>query len=147
MKYSRYQNPETMSPGFVLWRVTTQWQREIVAALAPLQLTHAQFIVLACILRIEEEHNRPVNQIAIAKQANMVPQVVSQILRKIEPLELIQRPEDPNDARAKLVSLTKKGKKTTEQAIKLVEDTDAAFFHGISDDVITELSGLVERNS
>src|SRR3954453_8138901 len=34
------------SPGFLLWRVTQRWQRSIVAALRPLDLTHAQFVLL-----------------------------------------------------------------------------------------------------
>jgi hypothetical protein len=35
------------SPGFLLWHVTLRWQREIAAALAPLGLTHVQFVLLA----------------------------------------------------------------------------------------------------
>src|SRR4051812_25420869 len=34
------------SPGFLLWRVTQRWQRVIAAALRPLELTHAQFVLL-----------------------------------------------------------------------------------------------------
>src|SRR5260370_30828241 len=32
------------SPGFLLWQVTLRWQRDIATALAPLDLTHVQFI-------------------------------------------------------------------------------------------------------
>ena len=39
-------NPED-SPGFLLWHVTLRWQRDIAAALAPLDLTHVQFVLLA----------------------------------------------------------------------------------------------------
>ncbi len=35
------------SPGFLLWHITLRWQREIAAALAPLGLTHVQFVLLA----------------------------------------------------------------------------------------------------
>ena len=35
------------SPGFLLWHVTLRWQRDIAAALAPLDLTHVQFVLLA----------------------------------------------------------------------------------------------------
>jgi hypothetical protein len=36
------------SPGFLLWRATLRWQRGIAAVLAPLGLTHVQFVLLAC---------------------------------------------------------------------------------------------------
>ena len=35
------------SPGFLLWHVTLRWQRDIATALAPLGLTHVQFVLLA----------------------------------------------------------------------------------------------------
>ena len=35
------------SPGFLLWHVTLRWQRDIAAALAPMGLTHVQFVLLA----------------------------------------------------------------------------------------------------
>lgn len=35
------------SPGFLLWRSTLRWQRTIIAALRPLELTHVQFVLLA----------------------------------------------------------------------------------------------------
>ena len=36
------------SPGFWLWHATLRWQREIAAVLAPLGLTHVQFVLLSC---------------------------------------------------------------------------------------------------
>jgi hypothetical protein len=35
------------SPGFLLWQVTLRWQRKVTIALAPLDLTHVQFVLLA----------------------------------------------------------------------------------------------------
>ena len=35
------------SPGFLLSHVTLRRQREVAAALAPLNLTHVQFVLLA----------------------------------------------------------------------------------------------------
>jgi hypothetical protein len=36
------------SPGFLLWHARLRWQRDIAQALAPLDLTHVQFVLLAC---------------------------------------------------------------------------------------------------
>ncbi len=35
------------SPGLLLWQVTNRWQAAQRAALAPLGLTHVQFVLLA----------------------------------------------------------------------------------------------------
>jgi hypothetical protein len=45
----RFGAPER-SPGFVLWRAMLAWQRRIRAALAPYELTHVQFVMLAVAL-------------------------------------------------------------------------------------------------
>ena len=35
------------SPGFLLWQVSSMWQRQINAGLKQFGLTHAQFVLLA----------------------------------------------------------------------------------------------------
>ena len=41
------------SPGFVLWQVATLWQRALRAALEEVDLTHAQFVLLASAMWLE----------------------------------------------------------------------------------------------
>jgi hypothetical protein len=53
------------SPGFLLWHATLRWQRGIAEALAPLDLTHVQFVLLACAWWLNE-HGDPPNQVAVA---------------------------------------------------------------------------------
>jgi len=36
------------SGGLLLWHATLRWQRGIAQALRPLDLTHVQFVLLAC---------------------------------------------------------------------------------------------------
>jgi hypothetical protein len=38
-KVSQFEGPEK-SPGFLLWQVSTQWRRQIEAALTTVGLTH-----------------------------------------------------------------------------------------------------------
>jgi hypothetical protein len=47
------------SPGFLLWHATLRWQRGIAQALAPLDLTHVQFVLLACTWWLNEEGQHP----------------------------------------------------------------------------------------
>ena len=56
------------SPGFLLWHTTLRWQRDIAAALAPLDLTHVQFVLLACAWWLNNQGEHP-NQLALARQA------------------------------------------------------------------------------
>ena len=35
------------SPGFLLWQVTNRWQAAVRRALAPFDVTHVQFVLLA----------------------------------------------------------------------------------------------------
>ena len=55
------------SPGFLLWHVTLRWQREIAAALAPLGLTHVQFVLLAAAWWLNSRGEDP-NQLSLARQ-------------------------------------------------------------------------------
>src|SRR5256885_5403077 len=46
------------SPGFLLWHATLRWQRDVASALAPLDLTHVQFMLLACGWWLNEQGDR-----------------------------------------------------------------------------------------
>jgi hypothetical protein len=43
------------SPGFLLWHATLRWQRGVARALKPLELTHVQFVLLACACNLTHE--------------------------------------------------------------------------------------------
>lgn len=43
------------SPGFLLWQLTNQWQREQRKALNKIGLTHGQFVVLANVLWLSSQ--------------------------------------------------------------------------------------------
>lgn len=45
-----------------------RWQRTVTAALAPLDVTHVQFVLLACIWWLNRVDEDP-NQLAVARQA------------------------------------------------------------------------------
>jgi DNA-binding MarR family transcriptional regulator len=115
------------SPGFLLWHLTLRWQREILAALAPLELTHVQFVLLACTYWLTEQGQTP-NQQQVAAQAGTDVKMTSQVLRKLEDRGLIERRTDDRDTRAKALTVTKRGRAVATQAFKVVEDADAAFF-------------------
>jgi DNA-binding MarR family transcriptional regulator len=120
------------SPGFLLWHVTLAWQRDIAAALAPLDLTHVQFVLLATVWWLNARGENP-NQLSVATQAGTDVKMTSQVLRKLEVKNLISRDVDPADTRAKRLKVTGRGAELAQRAIAVVDTADTAFFRGTPD--------------
>ena len=120
------------SPGFLLWHVTLRWQRDIATALAPLGLTHVQFVLLATTWWLNSRGQHP-NQLTVARQAGTDVKMTSQVLRKLETKGLIRRDVDTADTRAKRLRVTGRGADLAVQALAAVEAADAKFFQPIPD--------------
>jgi DNA-binding MarR family transcriptional regulator len=120
------------SPGFLLWRVTQRWQRTIVATLRPLDLTHAQFVLLMSTYYLGLDGSSP-SQREVADHAEADVMMTSQVLRTLERRGLVTRSPDPSDARVKRLSVTPDGAKLARRAQTAVEQADRAFFEGTAD--------------
>jgi DNA-binding MarR family transcriptional regulator len=118
------------SPGFLLWHATLRWQRGIAQALAPLDLTHVQFVLLACTWWLNEEGQHP-SQIALAEVAGTDVKMTSQVVRSLERKALVEREIDPADSRARRLRVTRRGARIAPRAIDVVQEIDAAFFREI----------------
>src|SRR5438105_3519203 len=114
------------SPGFLLWRTTNIWQREIRRKLNEFNLTHAQFVVLASSLWLS--HDRELAQIDIATHAGMDVMTTSQVIRTLEKKKYLARSQSSIDTRAKSIVVTSAGKKILERALPVVENFDRVFF-------------------
>ena len=120
------------SPGFLLWHVTLRWQREIAAVLAPLDLTHVQFVLLATSWWLNTQGEEP-NQLSAARKAGTDVKMTSEVLRKLEAKGLIVRTVDAADTRAKRLRVTDRGARLAGRAVAAVEAADAAFFGNAAD--------------
>jgi DNA-binding MarR family transcriptional regulator len=118
------------SPGFLLWHATLRWQRGIASALAPLGLTHVQFVLLASTWWLNDSGETP-NQLALSRQAGTDVKMTSQVLRSLERKGLIGREVDPRDTRARRIRATPAGARLAPRAIEAVEAVDAEFFEGL----------------
>jgi DNA-binding MarR family transcriptional regulator len=125
-------DPET-SPGFLLWHVTLRWQRAVTAALGPLGLTHVQFVLLACTWWLNTHDETDPNQLTVARQAGTDVKMTSQVLARLEALDLIVRTVDPADTRAKRLRVTPAGAELAQRAIEVVDAVDNAFFAAVGD--------------
>jgi DNA-binding MarR family transcriptional regulator len=132
------------SPGFLLWHATLRWQRAVTAALAPLDLTHVQFVLLACAWWAGRQ-GEPPNQLALAGQAGTDVKMTSSVLAALESKRLIVRETDPRDTRAKRVAVTERGAALAPRAIEAVERADAEFFRPVkAQDALELLRRLTE---
>jgi DNA-binding MarR family transcriptional regulator len=128
---SRFDHPRE-SPGFLLWRVTLAWQRAMRNALAPHDLTHVQYVLLASTWWLAE-HEGPPSQQRLAAQAGTDRMMTSQVLRKLEERGLVSREADPADARARLLGVTEAGRALLTGAMADVERADAEFFAALDE--------------
>jgi MarR family transcriptional regulator, organic hydroperoxide resistance regulator len=148
---SRHAGPKE-SPGLLLWQLAMRWQQALRPALAALDLTHAQFVLLAsaAYLGSAEEGTQPtaatVTQKLLADHARLDAVTTSEVLRTLEAKGLVERRPHPGDARARAVAVTKAGKALARKAIPAVEAADAAYFREHAAEIAT-LAHLVDRGN
>ena len=118
------------STGLALWRVTNRWQAAQRATLAPFDLTHVQFVLLASLTWLDAELP---TQNELATHAGTDPMMTSQVVRALEAKGLVQRLPHPTDGRARLLSVTPAGRDLANRAVFAVEACDAAFFAPLVD--------------
>lgn len=97
------------------------FHRQAGAQLAPAGLTADQFVVLS-ILADEPA----LTQRDIVDRARSDPNTIGAILRRMEARRLVRRDADPDDARAKRVSLTPAGRKLQAESYDATESFRAA---------------------
>ncbi|TPM91506.1 MarR family winged helix-turn-helix transcriptional regulator [Mesorhizobium sp. B2-1-3A] len=137
---TRFSGPSE-SPGLLLWRTTMRWQRVMTAALAPLDLTHVQFVLLASAMWLGR-NGEPPNQVQLAAQAGTEVKMTSDVVARLEAKGLIAREADPRDSRAKVIRVTPAGAAAAQRAIVAVETADAAFFEPVTE---AQLVGLLRQ--
>jgi MarR family transcriptional regulator, organic hydroperoxide resistance regulator len=123
------------SPGFLLWHATMRWQRAMRAALAPHDLTHVQFVLLASAWWLGEQGEQP-SQRRLAEHAGTDAMMTSQVVRALERAGLVERVRHPTDSRSLLVSVTDAGRSRLRGALADVEVADAAFFAPAHDEAL-----------
>ncbi len=126
-----FKNTPSESTGFLLWKTTNLWQREIKRTLKKYDLTHTQFVVLASSYWLSQ-NNDSLTQVEIAEFIEIDKMMNSNVIRKLIEKKLLNRTEHKTDTRAKVIKLTEKGVETLKKAIVEVEQFDELFFGKIS---------------
>jgi DNA-binding MarR family transcriptional regulator len=113
--------------GFVLWRISARYQREVDRSLALNNLTSLQFITLALVAWFGRE-DLPVTQIELARSAGIHPMQVSQTLKALEAKKMVSRWTSKLDTRAKRVEVTSSGLQTLQEALPKVIEVQSRLF-------------------
>jgi DNA-binding MarR family transcriptional regulator len=138
-----FDKPED-SPGFLLWQTTVSWQRLIKKALDPHGISHAQFVLLAILLWLQEQKQTP-TQVILSRLSKLDKMTVSKSLKLLVLEGLVTRVEHTSDTRAKAVSLSSRGKALAKKLVPIVEQIDAEFFGRIDTAAQRHLSHLLHQ--
>ncbi|GGW10800.1 MarR family transcriptional regulator [Streptomyces capoamus] len=111
---------EGATPGFLVWRLSMKWRVAVDRAVAPLGLTHAQYVVVASLHGLHRSGVRP-SQRRLADHTGLEALYVSKLARGLESAGLVERTRDPDDPRAVQLALTERGRATTREAIDVVQ--------------------------
>ncbi len=122
------------STGFLVWQMHNLWQRSIKKLLKKYNLTHTQFVLLATTVWLNQHaKEEKITQIKIARFARTDVMMTSNILRTLEQKKWIQRINDEDDTRAKIITPTQAGIQLAQKIIPEVEAFDQQFFGKLKD--------------
>ena len=116
--------------GFLLWHAVLEWHRKVTDGLAKLDMTHAQFVLLASAVWLAH-HGEVPSQVELASHAGVDPMMTSQVVRLLERQKFVRRVPDKDDARVRRIEVTVLGRRKVSSAVKIVEKIDLQVFGGI----------------
>lgn len=119
--------------GYRIYHVAHAWQRKAEAVLAPFDLTHMQFVVLAKAAWMTHSGEIP-SQNRIAQQGNMDRMMVSKVVRTLETKGFLARATYPDDPRANRVDPTPEGTALLARAIPKMIAAQTEFFGRLGED-------------
>lgn len=109
------------TPGHLVWRLSMKWRVAVDRALAPVGLTHAQYVFLSSLFGLERAGERP-SQRELADHTGLEALYVSKLARTLDADGLIERVRDAADTRTVRLSLTDRGREVVEPAIATVAE-------------------------
>jgi DNA-binding MarR family transcriptional regulator len=116
--------------GSLVWRLSTRWRAAVDRTVAPLGLTHAQYVLLATLYGMSLRGARP-SQRQLADATGLESVYVSRLARALEDSALIHRAGAATDPRAVEITLTRRGEEVVIPAIAAVRKLHAELLEPI----------------
>lgn len=121
-----FSKPED-SLGYRLWHVLHAYQRSIEQALAGLDLTHLQYVLLSQSAYLAHIGEVP-SQARLAAASGLDKMMVSKVVRLLEEKHYVTRARHPDDPRANRVDVTTAGTDILRIALPRARATHDRFF-------------------
>jgi MarR family transcriptional regulator, organic hydroperoxide resistance regulator len=109
------------TPGHLVWRLSMKWRVAVDRALAPVGLTHAQYVFLSSLFGLERAGTTP-SQRELADHTGLEALYVSKLARALDTDGLVERTRDSADTRTIRLTLTARGRDVVEPAIATVAE-------------------------
>ncbi len=109
-----------------------KWRGAVDRALAPLDLTHAQYVILSSIYGMDRAGRQP-SQRELADHTGLEALYVSKLARGLDADGLLLRVRDPGDSRAVRLALSDRGHEVVGPAMRTVK--------ALVDQLLTPLGG------
>ena len=104
----------------------------------------SEYLVLE---RLSMATHQKMRRVDLADQVGLSPSGVTRLLNPMEKIGLVEKEENPRDARVSLVSISKVGKRIFEEARISFEHASVAFFEPLDPKRFDELAELLKAVS
>jgi len=116
----------TPTPGYLVWRLAMKWRAAVDAAIAPLGLTHALYVVLASLRGMSRDGHVP-SQRELADHTGLDRIYISKLAKTLEQAGYIGRAPNADDPRALRLTVTAEGRRVIDRAVVIVRDLQQEF--------------------
>lgn len=126
------------------------WRTEATTVLQPLKLTVPQFLVVMALYRQARHNWPPLRQAEIAVRLGMDANTTSQVVRGLEARGLLKRSPNPDDARARALTLTADGLEravTASAAVRAMNDRYFAVIPPERRELLGDILGTLSTES
>lgn len=131
----------TPALGYLLWRSARLWQQYVNDAVAPLQLTNTQAVILLACARPKQKQE-PLTLTSIIKYTHVGKMSASQAVRTLVSKNLLAV-KPSADKRSKALLPTKEGRRRARQAAIAISAAHAEFFSDVPIAIKDELSVIL----
>ncbi len=126
--------------GYLLYRVATVLRPEVSAALGPIGLTLPEFVCLRLL-----SQSPGLSSAELSRHVNVTPQAMNTVLRKLEDVGAVARPESVSSGRALPATLTAHGRGLLKRAESAVHDADARILGKLTPSQQREFKRMLEK--
>jgi DNA-binding MarR family transcriptional regulator len=130
--------------GWRLWRLARLWKAAFERAMAARRLQWCSGARAELVGALRQE---PLSQSELVGALGISKQAVQQVVDELSALGVVERHADPDDARARLVALTGKGRKALEESNAVKREIEARFRKALGTRRFAQLMDDLERLS